>query len=261
MIKIIPDKNMRLTQWDIDRKVLISGIDLDGAEVHFASPGDDHGAYVVKPENGAAVIPNVLLTLAGTVSVYVYPPDYTVYSVTLPVAPREKPDDYVYTPSEVLRYETLEKQIGNLDDLKTTTKSDLVSAINEAAESGGGGKVDAVTVNGVEQPVEDKTAKITVDKTTVGLGNVDNTSDADKPISTAQATAIADAKKAGTDAQAAVASLAEATQTALNEKLNKTAVVNVTASATAGQAADAKSVYDSLPTIRTWTSADVEDAT
>ena len=35
----------------------------------------------------------------------------------------------------------------------------------------------------------------------VGLGNVDNTADADKPVSTLQAEAIADAKKAGTDAQ------------------------------------------------------------
>lgn len=251
---------MRLTQWDIDRKVLISGIDLDGAEVHFASPGDDHGAYVVKPEGDTAAIPNILLTLAGTISVYVYPPDYTVYSVTLPVTPREKPDDYVYTPSEVLRYETLEKQIGNLDELKTTAKDDLVSAINEAAESGSG-KVDAVTVNGVSQPIENKTAEITINKATVGLGNVDNTSDEDKPISTAQATAIADAKKAGTDAQAAVASLAETTQTALNQKLDKTAVVDVTASAATGQAADAKSVYGSLPTVKTWTAADLEDAT
>lgn len=40
-----------------------------------------------------------------------------------------------------------------------------------------------------------------VTKEQVGLGNVDNTSDAAKPVSTAQATAIADAKKAGTDAQ------------------------------------------------------------
>lgn len=40
-----------------------------------------------------------------------------------------------------------------------------------------------------------------VTKAQVGLGNVDNTSDAAKPVSTAQATAIADAKKAGTDAQ------------------------------------------------------------
>ena len=38
----------------------------------------------------------------------------------------------------------------------------------------------------------------------VGLGNVNNTSDANKPVSTAQAAAIAEAKKAGTDAQASL---------------------------------------------------------
>lgn len=40
-----------------------------------------------------------------------------------------------------------------------------------------------------------------VTKVQVGLANVNNTSDADKPVSTAQATAIADAKAAGTNAQ------------------------------------------------------------
>lgn len=43
-----------------------------------------------------------------------------------------------------------------------------------------------------------------VTKGQVGLGNVDNTSDTAKPVSTAQATAIADAKKAGTDAASAL---------------------------------------------------------
>lgn len=153
------------------------------------------------------------------------------------------------------------------------------------------GKIDAITVNGTAQTVEDKTAKIVVNKSTVGLGNVDNTSDANKPVSTAQATAIADAKKAGTDAQTNLTAhiddkdnphevtkaqvglgdvdntadkdkpISTATQTALNGKLDKTAVVDVTADAVKGQAADAKSVYDSLPTLKTWTSADVEDAT
>lgn len=41
-----------------------------------------------------------------------------------------------------------------------------------------------------------------VTKDQIGLGNVSNTSDANKPVSNAQKTAIADAKKAGTDAQA-----------------------------------------------------------
>lgn len=49
--------------------------------------------------------------------------------------------------------------------------------------------------------VAGKTGAVTLVKGDVGLGNVDNTSDASKPVSTAQATAIADAKKAGTDAQ------------------------------------------------------------
>ena len=44
----------------------------------------------------------------------------------------------------------------------------------------------------------------TVTKTQVRLGNVDNTSDADKPVSTAQAIAIADAKAAGTTAQTSI---------------------------------------------------------
>ena len=100
----------------------------------------------------------------------------------------------------------------------------------------GAGKIDTITVNGAEQTIEGKTAKITVSKSTVGLGNVDNTADADKPISTA-------------------------TQAAIDAKLPKSDVVDISASATAGQAADAKSVYDSLPTVKTWTSADVEAST
>ena len=43
-----------------------------------------------------------------------------------------------------------------------------------------------------------------VTKSQVGLGNVNNTSDADKPVSTAQAAAIANAKAAGTAAQTSI---------------------------------------------------------
>ena len=197
------------------------------------------------------------------------------------------------------------------------------------------GKIDAITVNGTTQTVEDKTAKIIVNKSTVGLGNVNNTSDNDKPVSFAQASAIADAKqagttaqanldahidnkenphdvtkaqvglsdvdntsdenkpvsmlqaiaiadakKAGTDAQANLTAhinnkenphevtkaqvglgnvnntsdankpISTATQNALNEKLAKTAVVDVTVEALTGQAADAKSVYDAIQAVK-----------
>lgn len=53
----------------------------------------------------------------------------------------------------------------------------------------------------VDSHIANKSNPHGVTKAQVGLGNVNNTSDADKPVSTAQATAIADAKAAGTLAQ------------------------------------------------------------
>lgn len=61
-----------------------------------------------------------------------------------------------------------------------------------------------------------------VTKSDVGLANVDNTSDANKPVSTAQATAIADAKKAGTDAQSSVQTL----KTEVNNNTNAISDIN-----------------------------------
>lgn len=116
MIKIIPDREGVLTQWDLNRKVLISGLDnLDkaGIEVHFASPNDDHNAYVVSPviNNNivSATIPNILLTIPGRIYVYVYT-SYTQDKAIVAVAPREKPDDYVYTETEKFALEQWEKE-------------------------------------------------------------------------------------------------------------------------------------------------------
>lgn len=53
----------------------------------------------------------------------------------------------------------------------------------------------------VDSHIGNKANPHEVTKAQVGLGNVNNTSDADKPVSTAQATAIAEAKAAGTLAQ------------------------------------------------------------
>lgn len=82
--------------------------------------------------------------------------------------------------------------ITKLTALKTQTE--ITSDINAVKTT-----VDNYTVNGKKISTNPVLAK-----GDVGLGNVDNTSDANKPVSTAQATAIADAKKAGTDAQTAV---------------------------------------------------------
>lgn len=101
MIRIKADKDGRLTQWDKDRNVIITGLDsIDGVKVHFSSPNDNHDAYVVEPVETdgivTAAIPDELLTIAGTIWVYVYPDSYTKSSAVLSVMRREKPDDYTY---------------------------------------------------------------------------------------------------------------------------------------------------------------------
>ena len=73
--------------------------------------------------------------------------------------------------------------------------------------AGAEAKATGKAINAVKKTTEDHTATKTnphnVTKEQVGLGDVDNTPDAEKPVSTLQALAIADAKKAGTDAQTA----------------------------------------------------------
>lgn len=56
----------------------------------------------------------------------------------------------------------------------------------------------------VNQHIANKSNPHAVTKAQVGLGNADNISDANKPVSTAQASAIADAKAAGTAAQTSI---------------------------------------------------------
>ena len=180
------------------------------------------------------------------------------------------------------RLEEIANKVTSLTADSTNTQYPSAKATYEYGQSiaESAGKIDAITVNDVEQIIDNKTAKIVVDKSTVGLNNVDNTSDINKPVSTAQATAIADAKKAGTDAQANLTAhinnkenphevtkaqvglgdvdntsdvnkpISTATQNALNEKLDKTAVVDVTVEALKGQAADANSRYDAIQAVK-----------
>lgn len=50
--------------------------------------------------------------------------------------------------------------------------------------------IEKVSLNGTEQQITDKAINLAIDKTTVGLGNVNNTSDLNKPISTATQNAL-----------------------------------------------------------------------
>lgn len=85
-----------------------------------------------------------------------------------------------------------------INSLRTELKTYIDNQISDT-----GSDVTALETK-VNSHIANKSNPHTVTKTQVGLGNVNNTSDADKPVSTAQATAIADAKAAGTTAQTSI---------------------------------------------------------
>lgn len=134
-----------LWQWDTGRQIDCAGLQA-GTKVQFAYSDTQTLSTAVKTADGASVadVPNQLLLRPGVLMVYAYVTEadgvsYTKYAARINVQARPKPDDYVYTPTEVQSWQTIRNEIGDLDDLTTTAKNTLVAAINEAAASGGGG--------------------------------------------------------------------------------------------------------------------------
>lgn len=128
-----------LWQWDLNQQLTVAG---DCTEVHYL----DRGALstlTVAVKDGKADIPNILLQRPGRLVVYAYIIDaqdhHTKICEAFGISARPKPDDYVYTETEVKTWSDLQSQIGDLADLATDEKDSLVAAINEAAQSGGGG--------------------------------------------------------------------------------------------------------------------------
>ena len=96
----------------------------------------------------------------------------------------------------------LANEITNRTNAINALRTELKTYVDDLIADTGSG-VTALETK-VNNHIANKSNPHAVTKTQVGLGNVNNTSDADKPVSTAQATAIADAKAAGTAAQTSI---------------------------------------------------------
>lgn len=121
---INPGEPETLYQWDTDRQMEITdteGLSID--EVHFSNTILTK-ALVVEPtvsEAGyVANIPNSLLKVPMMIKAYVVAQTENGKHVTFceqfEVNKRTKPSDYVYTETEVKRYEDLENRIKTLED-------------------------------------------------------------------------------------------------------------------------------------------------
>lgn len=96
----------------------------------------------------------------------------------------------------------LANEITNRTDAIKALRTELKTYVDDLIADTGS-DVTALETK-VNNHIANKSNPHAVTKTQVGLGNVNNTSDADKPVSTAQASAIADAKAAGTAAQTSI---------------------------------------------------------
>lgn len=149
----IADGRGALWQWDTGRRLRVgSGVD----QIHYQNRVLGRSVDVGVGADGTAIIPDELLQDWHTLTAYAYVTDdtgaYTMVQQDFAVHKRAKPAGYVYTPTDQMTLQTIQRQIGDLADLTTEAKDTLVAAINEVAQTGGGaGSVDLRVADGYVQ--------------------------------------------------------------------------------------------------------------
>ena len=149
----IADGRGALWQWDTGRRLRVgSGVE----QIHYQNRVLGGSVDVDVGTDGTAIIPDELLQDWHTLTAYAYVTDdtgaYTMVQQDFAVHRRAKPAGYVYTPTDQMTLQTIQRQIGDLADLTTEAKGTLVAAINEAARTGGGaGSMDLRVADGYIQ--------------------------------------------------------------------------------------------------------------
>ena len=95
-------------QWDIDRKLIVD--DAEITQVHFCNRTDEDSLVCeTYEENGLTLVnvPNILLQQDWRINAYAYDKNYTKFSDQFNVVRRAKPENYVYTETEILNYNSL----------------------------------------------------------------------------------------------------------------------------------------------------------
>lgn len=134
----LDDGRTELWQWDTGRKIVVD--DKFVSEVHYSKYSSTQ-AITREVIDGKAEIPNFLLQDTHAVTVYAYSGSmengYTMAEKTFNIAKKPKPANYVETEEDKAILAKLKAEIGDLSELQTEAKDNLVSAINEAAASVG----------------------------------------------------------------------------------------------------------------------------
>ena len=147
----IADGRGALWQWGTGRRCKIT--DGDGVkQVHYQNKCFGRSVDVDVGDDGTAIIPDELLQDWHTLTAYAYVTDdtgaYTMVQQDFAVHKRAKPAGYVYTPTDQMTLQAIQRQIGDLANLTTEAKDTLVAAINEVARSSGSESMDLRVADG-----------------------------------------------------------------------------------------------------------------
>ena len=95
-----------LYQWDLDQRFIVTNPEID--EVHYYSSQKEgvlRCLVYTESDTRYANIPNIILQKSGHFRAYVCSGDNTITQYQFTILPKPKPDDYVYTETEVYRIE------------------------------------------------------------------------------------------------------------------------------------------------------------
>jgi hypothetical protein len=158
----IYDGRDRFYQWDVDRKLIIE--DATITQVHFCNRTDECSLVCeTYQEDGLTLVnvPNILLQTDWRINVYAYDTNYTKFCETYKVERRSKPEDYVYTETEVLNFNTLLNRIDEVD-------ANIAKSVNDYLE---------------ENPVEvDLTGYVTEENMAAAIAEIELTPGPQGPI-------------------------------------------------------------------------------
>lgn len=203
----LSDGRAELYQWDTARELTIDGVP-DATMVHFSTRA--YGRTVdVEIKGGKAKIPDFMLQTPTPLSVYVFvgttEAGYTKIEKTYEVKRRNKPAEYVYTPTEQT---TLQEAIYIAQDAKAV--ADSVRADADAGKFDGKDGTDGYTpVKGVDYWTPSEAAEMDAAKTAANNA-ADNASVAEAAALNAASAADEAASSASISAQNADTAAGEA---------------------------------------------------
>lgn len=151
-----------LYQWDTGRVVVVepeNGYIVH--EVHFTTKKMDF-AYVVKTyvkdEAVCCAIPNIILQQRYDIICYEVRENYageeSIASTTFDIIKRNRPEDYIYTESEVYTYKDIEKRLTTLEAEFDAVKSSSNEASTIANEARDIAEAAQTTVEGFDERIE-----------------------------------------------------------------------------------------------------------